>query len=263
LESLVALIDAAPPALSRRMKLIEANQSQGKPLVLTVTPTRLAERLANAAGVPRAELWAVPWETGVYQAALDARMETEPGLLMMKLLRDGVFNGLHPIMQGRQRHFRGMFENEDQKDGSKALYLHARLPDSVINRLETSPDVQASLGIVRGRANEQEWKTMLQFQKAIALQVKKHATYWLGLIHVDTENYEAAVDWLQARTLDTKDDNPWKAGARYNLARVYETRGELEQARRLLLLDDSPQKHGNLLRARMLRQKLEKAKPQP
>jgi hypothetical protein len=32
--------------------------------------------------------------------------------------------------------------------------------------------------------------------------------------------------------------------------------GDLEQARKLLLLDESPQKHGNLLRARYLRQRM-------
>ena len=125
--------------------------------------------------------------------------------------------------------------------------------------METSPETQAELGIVRGRENEQEWKIRLQLQKGIAVQVKHNATYWLGLIHEDTGNYDAAVSWLK-RTLDTKENNAWKAGARYNLARVYEAQGELEQARKLLLLDDSPQRHGNLLRARLLRKRLE-AKP--
>jgi tetratricopeptide (TPR) repeat protein len=259
LDSLVALIDAAPLALSRRMKLIEANLPSRTPLVLTLDAARLADRVGKCEGVGRAELWIVPWETCLYQAALDARMETDPALLGLKLQRDWVFNGMHPLMQGRQRHFRGLFENEDQKDGGKALYLRTRLPDSVINQMETSPETQAELGIVRGRENEQEWKIRLQLQKGIAVQVKHNATYWLGLIHEDTGNYDAAVSWLK-RTLDTKENNAWKAGARYNLARVYEAQGELEQARKLLLLDDSPQRHGNLLRARLLRKRLE-AKP--
>ena len=47
---------------------------------------------------------------------------------------------------------------------------------------------------------------------------------------------------------------PWTFGARYNLARTYETLGDITRARELLNEDDdSPQKHGNWLRAKLLR----------
>ena len=56
--------------------------------------------------------------------------------------------------------------------------------------------------------------------------------------------FETAIEWLKQRTLDTPSDNLWKTGARYNLARTYEALGDLETARKTLLLDESPQKHG-------------------
>ena len=92
----------------------------------------------------------------------------------------------------------------------------------------------------------------------MAIGIKQNATYWLGMIHFETGRFETAVDWLKQRTLEASDQNPWKPGARYNLARVYEAQGNLELARKTLLLDDSPQKHGNLLLARYLRERLEK-----
>ena len=86
---------------------------------------------------------------------------------------------------------------------------------------------------------------------------KADASYWLGLLSYDVGNYEVAADWLLTRTLKATPDGPWTAGARYNLARAYEALGEVAQAIELLQGDDSPQRHGNLLRARQLRETLE------
>jgi hypothetical protein len=52
--------------------------------------------------------------------------------------------------------------------------------------------------------------------------------------------------------LESDPEGPWKNGARYNLARCYEAMGRIEDARQLYLIDDSPQRHGCLLRARQL-----------
>jgi hypothetical protein len=91
------------------------------------------------------------------------------------------------------------------------------------------------------------------------VRFKQNASFWLGLVQYETANYESAVYWLKDRTLEASDGGPWTSGARYNLARTYDRQGSFEQARQLLLLDDSPQKHGNLLRARYLRQRIEAA----
>jgi tetratricopeptide (TPR) repeat protein len=92
----------------------------------------------------------------------------------------------------------------------------------------------------------------------MVINIKQTVTYWLGIVHYETGRYDTAVDWLKQRTLDATDDNPWKPGARYNLSRTYEALGDEEMARKTLLLDDSPQKHGNLLLARYLRERLER-----
>jgi hypothetical protein len=91
----------------------------------------------------------------------------------------------------------------------------------------------------------------------MAQQVKQAASYWLGLVPYDTGRYDVAVDWLKTRTLEAGDGQTWIPGARYNLARSYAALGKLQQARDLLLLDDSPQQHGSLLLAQRLRQRLE------
>ncbi|MBN2293570.1 MAG: hypothetical protein JXM70_14165, partial [Pirellulales bacterium] len=50
---------------------------------------------------------------------------------------------------------------------------------------------------------------------------------------------------------------PWTSGAKYNLARIYESAGDLKQAIRLFKADtDSPGMAGNLLRIKWLQDRL-------
>ena len=69
----------------------------------------------------------------------------------------------------------------------------------------------------------------------------------------DLAEYEVAIHWLKDRTLDAFPDGVWTAGARYNLGRTYEALGRIEDARRVYYQSEGNQRHGNLLRAMLLR----------
>jgi hypothetical protein len=176
-----------------------------------------------------------------------------------KLFDQWIYEGMHPMVQGRHQHLRGEFDKQGDVAGAKQLYMSARISDADIKQIETSEELQQSMGIVRDRENDQEWAVRLQMSQQIARRIKQNATYWLGLIQFETGNDEASIDFLKTRTLEASEDGPWTHGARYNLSRAYERQGRLTEARRLLLLDESPQKHGNLLRARRIRRQLEAA----
>jgi tetratricopeptide (TPR) repeat protein len=60
--------------------------------------------------------------------------------------------------------------------------------------------------------------------------------------------------------LEAAPDGPWTAAAQYNLGRAYEANGQLQKAIELYEDDDSPQRLGNLLRARRLKSRLATAK---
>jgi len=258
-DKVVALIDASPNSLSRRMRLIDSQRAGGQQLVLSANPSGLAERLRQCSEISNVELWRTPYETWVYRTALSLRSPQDPELIRRLMLDEWIFDGQAPLVLARQLHFRGRFENEGQKEGAKAKYFAACLSKADIDRIETSPELQRRLGIVRNRENDQQWQAVLQTQKLLFIRAKRNASYWLGLIHYETggSQYEPALYWLKTRTLEAAENGPWTAGARYNLSRVYEATGDLREARNMLLLDDSPQKHGNLLRARFLRKKLE------
>lgn len=88
------------------------------------------------------------------------------------------------------------------------------------------------------------------------IQAKQHAGYWMGLLHQQQENHEIAINWLKNRSLEKSPDGPWANGARYNLARCHEALGHIDQALKLYRIDESPQRHGNLLRALHLEQRV-------
>ena len=112
------------------------------------------------------------------------------------------------------------------------------------------------LGIRRQKGmSEFAWSNMLQREQTLRVQAKQDASYFLGLIHFEKGNYDVASKWFTTRTLDAYPDGPWTDGARCNLARCNEAMGNLEEARRLYQIDESPQRHGSLLRARRLEQK--------
>ena len=114
---------------------------------------------------------------------------------------------------------------------------------------------ERNLGLTRNpRENDFAGQRRLQDAKADSIKAKQHSSYWLGLVHYDSGNYDSASAWFEQRCLALYPDGPWTAGARYNLARCYEANGEYEKARDLYLADDSAQQHGNLVRAKLITQ---------
>jgi hypothetical protein len=256
LDRLVFLFDAAPESLSQRMKLVEAQLTGEQQMELTTDPSALAESLLQRPGVSPEDvrLWGLPYETFLYHAACE-----EKGLVEEELR---IFTKLTPLVRGRQQHFRGQFEDRDDKQGAKSRYMEMRIPQEVIDEIETNERVQRQFGLSPQRdENPVIWQRRLAQAKALSVLHKQYATYWMALAHYEGGNYEAAVDWLKHRVLEASPEGPWTDGARYNLARCYEVLGERKEAIELYRIDDSPQRHGNRLRARWLEQLPSSAAP--
>ena len=63
LPGVVALIDAAPEALSARMRRLEDHLVGSQQLKLTVDASAMAERIRRVDGVTDVRLWRVPFDT--------------------------------------------------------------------------------------------------------------------------------------------------------------------------------------------------------
>lgn len=95
----------------------------------------------------------------------------------------------------------------------------------------------------------------------MAVRAKDVATYWLGTISMDQQKFKVASDFFKLNVADEK--SRWSKSAQYNLARAYEAMGVrdkdqamVDQAIRLYEGNkDTPQRVGNLLRAKRLQSK--------
>ena len=258
----LALIDASAQDLSRRMQLVQQNLTIDNQLVLTVDGADLSDRLRKCPGVEDIMIWPISYETTWYQTAIETpayleslqvRVQDDPELQFKNFDKYLVLGTRNYLVQARHLHFRNKFDNVEDEKGAKMLYLESRIPNDQLDNIETSKKVQQRLGLKREQ-DEREffYQGRLTMAKIIATNTKHHASYWLGLAHYDDGRPEAAVEWFARRTLKAFPDGPWVGGARYNLGRTYEALGKIEEAREQYFQDESPQKHGNLLRARYL-----------
>ena len=250
IENNVALIEAGPDVLSQRMYLVQEQLPPDHATVLTATPSVLARRLRQCKGIADVRLWTVPYEAIQYErkTARD-REATLDHWRQTWLLREAT-----PLAKARRFHLRGIF---DGQDGARASYLVCRIPNETLVKLETSEEIQKQLGVFNHLpADEASRRNALQMISEQHFKAKQDASYWLGLVAFDSGQFKLAIDFFQNRTLQATPDGPWTHGARYNLGRSYEALGDLRQARQAYLRDKSPQRHGSLLRARRLQERI-------
>ena len=235
------------------MNMLQPKMTGEMQMSLTVKPSELARRLRKAKGIANVALWQTPFEALWYRPAFARRMEDEPLRYAEQHKERALFLDQNPLYQGRQLHFRGGFQGKGERD-AKQKYLMIRVDKATIDKLIEDADSQKSVGLVQEpRESDSHWMRRLISTVMVFREGKQHASYWLGLVHFENGSHEAAIDWLDTRTLAAYEDGRWSAGSRYNLARTYEATGDYSAARRLLLNDESPQRHGNLVRARILK----------
>lgn len=239
-QQVTALIEASPPYLSRRMRLVELRLTGERKLALTVPASSLADRLRSCDHVSDARLWDLPYREVVQHGIAEARAATAKALEPYRV--DLFPKDLRPVaavlQQGRVMQIRGKYaqEAEDlQASSANALLQMARLPDDELARFQLD-----------------------ELQRYLVDHTRHDASYWLGLVAFERGRYVASVEHLKKRTLEASPDGHWTSGARYNLARCYEALGRTDEAIELYQSDTSPQRHGNQLRARRLQQQTDK-----
>jgi hypothetical protein len=267
------LIDATPGYLSRRMQLAEARLAGDERMVLSVAPTKLKEKIARLKGVSSVQLWVLPCETLAYRAAYLQLITVSREAYDNFWREEGPFQ-LQPgmpnsLMRARYQHFRGIFDARDQRDqeskdgansqdsgrekpGALAFYLGARMPDEEITMLEGSEALQRRIWPKFEGEPPDSYAGRRKAMLSVIRPTRQDAAYWIGLTHYERRNYPSAIDWLQHRTLEANPDGLWSGGARYNLARCHEALGDLSAARQIYYGDQSPQRHGNQIRAELL-----------
>lgn len=280
LSGLVALIDAEAPALSYRMQEVEeqlrTTNAKNVPvggMALTVSPSKLRERL----GKRRVHLWNVSFTATQYQVGRSQRAaralqlrETDPnnrdleGEQMATELtyEHYVYGTMLPTCTGRYLHLVGRFEPRIDEPGAMKWYVDALASDADIAKLKHSTRLQAQAGMAKHpEESDEEHQQRLESFASFLRRIKRLVTIWLAQASYELDQFPSSENWLNK--IDVEQDDPVYAAVQLNLARAYEADGLIDKARYIYLLDQSPQKHGSRIRARLLReQQLETEAPQ-
>jgi len=247
LKHLAVLVPATPESLSRRMKQVEFNLSGSHSMRLFVDASALAARAVAAlpkgsATAEQARLWEFPFETllarrSPRRSAIDRAAAIELATMQITVVDPGdgarsLRREIRPLFAGRLREFRG---DLDGPDGAKAVYLLARPPSARIRE-------------VIGKVPPPQAEAVFRLYE----QMKQDAAYFLGLVMLRERQFEAADDYLGRMTLEAHPDSRWADAARVALADTVAALGRLDEARRLLEADESPQRFGSRLRAERL-----------
>ncbi len=225
LEKVTVWIEASPAYLSKRMAILESALSAKDKLILAGQPTAWTEQIKSLPNVGSVALWPLPQQTFADAATLALPGRTAAVQDFMAMIT------IPELWKGRVLHWRR--EHETKDTNAVSFYYRAMPTDKELALLpENRPDL-----------------------RDYSLRAKQNATYWLGLLQIDRGEPASAVQYFQRLTLDVWPDGPWTSGAKYNLARVYETTGEPAKAAALYAADVSPQFHGNRLRGKWLAEK--------
>jgi tetratricopeptide (TPR) repeat protein len=161
----------------------------------------------------------------------------------------------HPSVLQRARHLQlqGQFDRAGEQPGATVLLMESRPAERAVEDLPYSKEMQRAAGLEGQLSSKpEERREQLATYASFIQRLRDDATYWVGLIQYEKGDYATAIDWLKDRTLESSHENPWIPGARYNLARCYEALEQYDDAIRLYRQSDSPQRLGDLLRAKQL-----------
>lgn len=236
IENASAWIVATPLQLSQRAFLLEQGLEGDDYVVLAAGTERLTETMLGQETVDQVSLWPQPFTAILEETSMN---KVERVRAMQSFI---VFAQRPRLWKARVLHFQGTKEIsiEDRNDPLAQ-------PDRGHRRaiaLYQDPRV---------RPSKKQLQQIEPSKRTLYELSKTNASYWLGLLSYDLGKYRIAEDWLAKRTLEARPNGPWTSGAKYNLARTYEATGELANAIELLEADQSPQRLGNLLRARQLK----------
>lgn len=255
LESLEVLLSASPEELSKRMALLDGKLTGSRTLELYVDADQLAERIRKTPPLAGAivSLWRVPFECYLYSIGRGLRLSRDRDFAIQYERETRMLRSASTVQIARQFQFQGQFDAADGTKGATMLLMDARPPERAIDDLFYSRELQEAAGIAgQLSSNPEERRQQLEMFASFIQRMRDDVTYWIGLIQYEKRDYKTALDWLKTRTLDASDENPWRHGARYNSARSYEALGQYDEAIKLYRQSESPQRNGDLLRAKWL-----------
>ncbi len=261
IDEVIALVDGTPFFLSQRLDVLADMLGAKDPIRFTASPEKIGERARKCSGVVSAKIWRASYEAMQYYVGKQRRIGVAGPARDEYLLNTFLFFQPNKLPHGRYYHLVHDFESTPEFDGAIGSYLNSRTSDAELDAFLNDPAFQAAVGIVKTPdQSDEQFARSIRERHSMQQRTKRDATLWLGNVNFEKEEYQAAASWFEDRILEKDPESFWVPSARYNLARCYEKLGDVQRARTLYFEDESAQSHGNVLRARWLRNAPE---PQP
>lgn len=268
-----ALIEMSPVYLGERFALVEPRLPGERQMVLSLSTRQWGEALRTSGQVDAVRPWELPWERIRQKQAFDAWLEAnhpeaatrpdwqrlDPHVLRKDTAEMAPFHRPDDrLWRARVLHVRGLYRGEAN---AVTAYQICRPSEQELNQLDEY--------LPAGDAEREAMAELLAMNRTLAREAKRDATFWLGLVAGDRSRaaglpggegpaeaerqLRVALQYLDELTLrDPQAARVWGGAARFALAQLYEALGQPERAAALYAADVSPQRHGNLLRARWL-----------
>jgi hypothetical protein len=264
LEKLTGLVFWTPQSASNRIATLESNLIGDQRMKLKLRADEIIAKLPKIENVEY-KPWNISLQTARYRKVLGESIPkaVSDDALAEKLrwhfTEEGYIMAFPNYRTARTRFIRGKFERERESRTRDSIESFAVLmyEDQTIAGLETNRDLQRMIGI---RKDASSGQTQADFDREIVSRqmqmrlVRRDAGLFMCQAHFDNGSMSTTANWIP-KLLEEQDVDRWKTGLSYLGSRAMEARHQYDEAIEYLKAE-GPQQHGNLIRARLLREQV-------
>ncbi len=264
LEKLTGLVFWTSQSASNRIATLERNLVGDQRMTLKL---RADETIAKLPTIENVEYkpWDISLQTARYRKVLgEAIPKAISDDLLSEKIRwyfgeEGYVMAFPNYRTARTRFIKGRFERNRESRSRDAIESFALLiyDDQTIADLETNRDLQKMIGI---RKEVNSGQTQAEFDNEIVSRqiqmrlVRRDAGLFMCQAHFDNGSMSTTANWIP-KLLEERDVDRWQTGLNYLGSRAMEARHQYDEAI-VYLKTEGPQQHGNLIRARLLKEQI-------
>lgn len=267
LKTVQAKIYIEPENASQRMASLETGLVGENRMSVATTPGKVLAELPDSEGVVKS-IWDVSLKTHQFRDAVNKAI---PQAVSNDELRDRLawyfeeenyVDLFHIYRTARVRFFKGSFESREEDQTRNAVESAQVLmyTDELIDGLATDKTTRMMVGLEEG-IDPLTFESRLQTVQARMRLVRRDMGLFLAQCLFDNGSPGTAANWLEG-IASRNDVSRWRPTIMYLLGRSSESRKQYDQAIERYQFEDTPQVHGNLIRARLLKAMLKEQYPE-
>ncbi|MBA2116007.1 tetratricopeptide repeat protein [Bremerella alba] len=259
LENVTLLIEAPSTALTQATKLLEGVLSGDSTMKVHVDPSSLKDRLSNFQGVTDIQLWTTPFEA---EMAIGKRL-SDPVLGPLFQVERWIYDTMTPFATARTLQLMCIFDDESQQRGARSMFMETRLMERQFRIANEREQLEMlAMGGMEFPDNPEVQRFLLDRVQKNVLLWRELASFNLGVIALEDEQFESAIYFFENGTLEEFPNTRFKSAAFYGIARSAEGLAQQDESQEMaqtafdFYTDDddvlSAYRRGNALRAQRL-----------